>query len=206
MSTRRRRSSRARNKARSSFEGSRKIASAWSKKSSSRPAPGTVRSRASTDSREPGLRGGRSGAAEHPGQPPQRPRIRAQRPHQPAPGVRSRQPGQDARRHQRGLPGARGAHDEQEVLLPDPAADVVALLVTPEEQAGILGTECEQPGVRAGQRFRRRRATLEQLPQAGHLGLPSRPLRTVQPYPEVQMERKLVRLQEHRDQPTGIPP
>ena len=116
---------------------------------------------------EPVLRGGRSGAAEHPGQPPQRPRVRAQRPHQPAPGVRSRQPGQDARRHQGGLPGARGAHDEQEVLLPDPAADVVALLVTPEEQAGILGAEGEQPGVRAGQPFRGRRATLEQLPQRG---------------------------------------
>ena len=99
-----------------------------------------------------------------------------------------------------------GAHDQQEVLLPDPAADVVALLVAAEEQAGFLRAEGDQPRIRAGQSFLGWRATLEQLPQAGRLGLLPRPRRAVQLDPESQVERERVRLQEHRNQPAGVPP
>ena len=91
-------------------------------------------------------------------------------------------------------------------MLPERAGDVVALPVPAEEQAGLLRAEGEQPGVRAGQPFLAWRVALEQVPQAGRLGLPTRLVREVEPHPEIQVERELVRLEQHRDQPRGIPP
>ena len=58
-------------------------------------------------------------------------------------------------------------------MLPDPAADLVTLPVSPEELPGFLAAEGDQPGIGAIQPFRRGRAPLKQLPQAADLGSPT---------------------------------